>query len=293
MALINCPECGKEISDKSFTCIHCGYPLNTECAEEKCNNENTIRNNYKSIYPKIEEILKRFIEEPHSPQKNFDVVFKINAPLFKELKTTLYQDSENDGNDYVAKKFIDHISDSIFSSLSWMNVKDLFELIDFSKLSYDAIDYLSFVIWETVLDHTIIAPIVLSYPIYKIYETTCNADKSKLYSTYQLLLPELNTVPSGLQETSYSSLMKLCTGTMGLPSLKIVGVNPQTNTVNYSQPSIRPTTPTNITVCCPKCGSTSIATINRGFSLVWGFLGSGSARNVCQSCGYKFIPGKR
>lgn len=27
MALIICPECGKEISDKSETCIHCGYPL--------------------------------------------------------------------------------------------------------------------------------------------------------------------------------------------------------------------------------------------------------------------------
>lgn len=27
MALINCPECGKEISDKSQSCIHCGYPI--------------------------------------------------------------------------------------------------------------------------------------------------------------------------------------------------------------------------------------------------------------------------
>ena len=27
MALIKCPECGKEISDKSTCCIHCGYPL--------------------------------------------------------------------------------------------------------------------------------------------------------------------------------------------------------------------------------------------------------------------------
>lgn len=27
MALIKCPECGKEISDKSHQCIHCGYPL--------------------------------------------------------------------------------------------------------------------------------------------------------------------------------------------------------------------------------------------------------------------------
>lgn len=27
MALIICPECGKEISDKAAACIHCGYPL--------------------------------------------------------------------------------------------------------------------------------------------------------------------------------------------------------------------------------------------------------------------------
>jgi len=27
MALIKCPECGREISDKAQACIHCGYPL--------------------------------------------------------------------------------------------------------------------------------------------------------------------------------------------------------------------------------------------------------------------------
>ncbi|MBQ2295055.1 MAG: zinc ribbon domain-containing protein [Spirochaetales bacterium] len=27
MALIKCPECGKEISDKSEICIGCGYPI--------------------------------------------------------------------------------------------------------------------------------------------------------------------------------------------------------------------------------------------------------------------------
>lgn len=27
MALIKCPECGREISDKSKQCIHCGYPI--------------------------------------------------------------------------------------------------------------------------------------------------------------------------------------------------------------------------------------------------------------------------
>ena len=32
MALIKCPECGKEVSDKCTQCIHCGYPLvNYKC----------------------------------------------------------------------------------------------------------------------------------------------------------------------------------------------------------------------------------------------------------------------
>lgn len=28
MALINCPECGKEISDAAISCPHCGYTIN-------------------------------------------------------------------------------------------------------------------------------------------------------------------------------------------------------------------------------------------------------------------------
>ena len=39
---------------------------------------------------------------------------------------------------------------------------------------------------------------------------------------------------------------------------------------------------------CPKCGSTSLATTNRGYSLVWGFVGSGQPMNVCQNCGHKW-----
>lgn len=41
-------------------------------------------------------------------------------------------------------------------------------------------------------------------------------------------------------------------------------------------------------VRCPKCGSSAIQTVNRGFSFWTGFLGSGSPRNVCQKCGYKW-----
>lgn len=33
MALINCPECKKEVSDAAKNCPHCGYPINQQKAE--------------------------------------------------------------------------------------------------------------------------------------------------------------------------------------------------------------------------------------------------------------------
>lgn len=44
-------------------------------------------------------------------------------------------------------------------------------------------------------------------------------------------------------------------------------------------------------VSCPKCGSLHIQTINRGYSVITGFIGSGSPRNVCQKCGFEWKPG--
>lgn len=38
MALIKCPECQKEISDKSSTCIHCGFPLKSQPATNSLEN---------------------------------------------------------------------------------------------------------------------------------------------------------------------------------------------------------------------------------------------------------------
>ncbi|WP_294515059.1 zinc ribbon domain-containing protein [uncultured Intestinimonas sp.] len=34
MALIHCPECGKEVSNQAAACIHCGYPL-SKAQEER------------------------------------------------------------------------------------------------------------------------------------------------------------------------------------------------------------------------------------------------------------------
>lgn len=44
------------------------------------------------------------------------------------------------------------------------------------------------------------------------------------------------------------------------------------------------------TIRCPKCGSTTISTGQRGYSLLTGFLGSNKTVNRCANCGYKWEP---
>jgi len=43
MALIHCPECGKEVSDQSDICIHCGYPLVDNYSLEITETSNSIK----------------------------------------------------------------------------------------------------------------------------------------------------------------------------------------------------------------------------------------------------------
>lgn len=40
MALVKCKECGKEISDKATTCIHCGYPVKKQNANNRLDSKN-------------------------------------------------------------------------------------------------------------------------------------------------------------------------------------------------------------------------------------------------------------
>ena len=43
-------------------------------------------------------------------------------------------------------------------------------------------------------------------------------------------------------------------------------------------------------VRCPKCSSTQITTGSRGYSMVWGFIGSGKTVNRCGKCGHSWKP---
>ena len=60
MALMKCPECGREISDQSETCIHCGYPLKKESKEaENPSAEETLIKVAEITKERVYELLDR------------------------------------------------------------------------------------------------------------------------------------------------------------------------------------------------------------------------------------------
>lgn len=55
--------------------------------------------------------------------------------------------------------------------------------------------------------------------------------------------------------------------------------------ISFNQPTYTPSQ-----VRCPKCSSTQITTGQRGYSMVWGFIGSSKTMNRCANCGHKWEP---
>lgn len=64
MALIKCPECGKEISDKAGECPNCGYPLEDMRVEKEEVAEEI------SVEAVDNDISKEVVEEKTSRKRN-------------------------------------------------------------------------------------------------------------------------------------------------------------------------------------------------------------------------------
>ena len=171
MALIKCPECGKEISDKSKQCIHCGYPLGES-----------------------QEI-----------------------------------DSESNGN-----KFYKMI---MVGRASYVDIK---KICEHTGLSTDDVKKILSSPPQTVLSGLSLEE--------------CEMVKEQLASAGMVVTIKEDS-SSNVKNTIIENLIK------------------DKNTVK-----------------CPKCGSTSITTGQRGFSIMTGFIGSNQTMNRCANCGYKWKP---
>lgn len=184
MALIKCPECGGNVSDKAYSCIHCGYPISNLSANNKVNDE---------IYENTECIIEG---------KKYNLV------------SVLESIRKNDDN--TAEQILK-------STIPNLTFRDQCNLVIIMR-STDKIpkEFNSQIGKETV---------------------------SKLLN--QMMINEKRE------------------------KLRKKGINPDAP------------------AACPKCGSTQFSTLQRGHSLIFGWLGSGEPQNVCQKCGYKWTPGRR
>lgn len=102
MALIRCPECGKEISDKAPHCVHCGYILS-----KKKKNVNDIRLNklfitmgvlIVAIFAAV--LFKSYIENNNDVKKQVSMVEDIllcdyGEEVLEKYPDAIKQDDEN------------------------------------------------------------------------------------------------------------------------------------------------------------------------------------------------------
>lgn len=176
MALIKCPECGREISDKSKHCINCGFPLN-------------------------------------------------------EIEENINSTDRNTNNKFMC-------------------------LID--GVQYDLSD---------------IADILTSIPSGKLEDPDDLATSKRAWRLLQERV-------SGLTLFAVSQICGEIRNTRTVPE-----------TIDTKKYVFEPKKEDNL-VHCPRCDSTQIVTGQRGYSMMWGFLGSNKTMNRCASCGYKWEPRK-
>lgn len=148
MALINCPECSKEISDKVKACPHCGYPLvNEETIKESKVTTKKV-NSKKRLYICISvfviiiigiamliiskdpvrqfkhELIKKNIKEANNIYTN---KIEGNENLENEAKETLENQLKNIFNDFVNSK------------MKYKDAKELLEKLDKTTIESDVI----------------------------------------------------------------------------------------------------------------------------------------------------------
>lgn len=217
MALIICPECGKEISNKASVCIHCGYPLDDACGLETAKKESEENNNISDA-----KVIFEVSGVEHTIYLNR-----------KQVKISILDSSHNYLYDRALVNEI-MLCDVEMSTIGTCVVNSI-EETDFG--------YILFLWWQNGIPY----------------------DKASLVTS--------------VSEKEFAVLRKQHERAIqdALHSKQVLQSR-EKEEVNL--------------VRCPKCKSTAIATINRGYSLLGGWFGSGEPINVCQKCGYRFEPGK-
>lgn len=278
MALISCPECGKEVSNKAVCCIHCGYPLDNV---EEANTDKYISFR-KVILDRVEPIRNEL-----DKYKNYPMPQMRDSLVEHEVKS-LY-DAVSNESDAVIREANDNVADTIFELLnrilpshkSWSVVYSYYDLVRFDNISNEIMKKIADAIYVEILPYdppqywhdgsrkTNSNHIIYWYPLYQIMRYADDGIKNPIF---EVLSIEEKPNPKEKKIDYINSMGR------GHTTWK------PTNSGN-----VRRMTDENV-ITCPKCRSTAITTGSRGYSIVWGFIGSGKTVNRCAKCGHKWEP---
>lgn len=303
MALIKCPECGKEISDKANACIHCGYPINQISntinipgnlpTDDK--NTKTLKECIDKITNEVNERNKKYIEFKKEFIKNkrqgawiayFEEEngnyedFIINSETFKSISSILINNRVSSLHSTAFKGLYNLIYNAYFGRPrsfdmgrnSFDCVKKTLEIIDFSLVDKMLLlDVPNKLMDIDFLNHTF----NFSYVLYQVLLYVPPENNTNfLQFLYQTDKTKQVFNPNS-KNTIFDSVLETLTnhGIVILPKIY--------DLYKVKDPNV---------LRCPKCGSTSITTMQRGYHAFFGWLGSDQIFNVCQSCGCKFSP---
>ena len=283
--LIKCPECGKEISDKAAACIHCGFPLSLLKPSQDVNT--TSKSTYSITVDHVEDIYKM--------ASNIQQI----VSLLQMSKDDIIQACTNtpcvlkDGLSATECETLAQQLRQYFLVVSTDVPNNLKQVTNPVNEICSDIPSLYRVMLTSVEPST---KIILIKVIHEITGLGLAEAKALTDTTPSVVISGLNMYQAQQVQKNLQTLNAqvdietdfLSTTPNSNFSLDNVTADSQLQRDAAKRLPKEDTSP----VKCPRCGSTSIATTNRGYSFYTGFLGSGSPRNVCQKCGYKWKPSR-
>ncbi len=253
MALIKCPECGKEISSFAPTCIYCGYPL--ELMKNKPEDQEIPQAKAPEVKPKASSNIRKVIAKD-DPLATKTPVKKDTTPVSEAVSTGISITGQDGKYALVMKQCGSYKTDAVkILSDNGLNPQEARTRV-----------YRSYNTGELVA-------LLYSNDEDFLYSVKERLDRigSKTYvcKTSEFMLDELR----------YKKKEVTC-----------VEQAPKNTEKKRLFRQDDPPEVDNTPVSCPKCGSTSISTDARGYRFISGFLGSGKTVNRCARCGYTWDP---
>ncbi len=271
MALIKCPECGREISNKSKQCIHCGFPL-----DEIVSQNSKIDDTKYEIYtaPPITEKYKIIMTDPG--------INKIR--IIEELEDMCNFTSSK------AEEIVNSLPSIIKETLSYDTAKQIKDALS------EVGAYVSLKTEKCNIPPEI-NPDSSKYQYFgiKILDTESASQYTRTLLMNARLLNQSTTqieysdiVASGIPLQKVEVFIEYLKDNNVKGEIFKDTFNDSINTqmIEFIDKNLNKNSP----VCCPRCGSTQITTGQRGFSILTGFLGSNKTVNRCAKCGHSWTP---